>query len=62
MFEELPPVDGLEDVIGPVVEDPFEEEGPPDNRQGESGGPLGQGVVEPAQHCHVISGSPWGTA
>jgi len=46
---QLPLVERLEDVVGPVVEDTLEDERAPDDRQRERRRPLANSVVEPGQ-------------
>jgi len=54
VFEKFPSVDVLKEVIRALIEDPFKEEGPAHNGEGERGRPLAEGVIEPAQHCHLL--------
>ena len=49
-------IDRLEEVVGSVVKDTLEEEGTPDDRQGERRRPLPDIVVEPGQrHFGIVS-------
>jgi len=49
VFEELPMIDRLKEVVGPVVEDTLENDCAPDDRQGERRRPLPDSIVEPGQ-------------